>query len=62
MTVGMPWKHYTPHAELAFKSIEEIRRDVNYGRLLRDDQAAAEIHLAAGFAVPLIPQYDRPLP
>jgi ubiquinol-cytochrome c reductase cytochrome b/c1 subunit len=27
--------HYTPHADLAFKSIEEIMRDVNYGWLLR---------------------------
>jgi ubiquinol-cytochrome c reductase cytochrome b/c1 subunit len=27
--------HYTPHAELAFNSVESIMRDVNYGRLLR---------------------------
>jgi ubiquinol-cytochrome c reductase cytochrome b/c1 subunit len=27
--------HYTPHAELAFKSVELIMRDVNYGWLLR---------------------------
>ena len=27
--------HYTPHVDLAFKSIETIMRDVNYGWLLR---------------------------
>jgi ubiquinol-cytochrome c reductase cytochrome b/c1 subunit len=27
--------HYTPHADLAFKSVEAIMRDVNYGWLLR---------------------------
>src|SRR3977135_2240482 len=27
--------HYTPHADLAFDSIERIMRDVNYGWLLR---------------------------
>ena len=27
--------HYTPHVDLAFKSVESIMRDVNYGRLLR---------------------------
>ena len=27
--------HYTPHADLAFKSVEIIMRDVNYGWLLR---------------------------
>src|ERR1700726_3332491 len=27
--------HYTPHADLAFKSVESIVRDVNYGWLLR---------------------------
>lgn len=27
--------HYTPHADLAFKSVEGIVRDVNYGWLLR---------------------------
>jgi ubiquinol-cytochrome c reductase cytochrome b/c1 subunit len=27
--------HYTPHADLAFKSVEGIMRDVNYGWLLR---------------------------
>jgi ubiquinol-cytochrome c reductase cytochrome b/c1 subunit len=27
--------HYTPHADLAFKSIEQIMRDVDYGWLLR---------------------------
>ena len=27
--------HYTPHVDLAFKSVEHIMRDVNYGWLLR---------------------------
>src|SRR3977135_1332121 len=27
--------HYTPHADLAFDSVERIMRDVNYGWLLR---------------------------
>ena len=27
--------HYTPHADLAFLSVEHIMRDVNYGWLLR---------------------------
>src|SRR5215468_9763853 len=27
--------HYTPHADLAFRSVEQIMRDVNYGWLLR---------------------------
>src|ERR1043165_870937 len=27
--------HYTPHVDLAFKSVEGITRDVNYGWLLR---------------------------
>jgi ubiquinol-cytochrome c reductase cytochrome b/c1 subunit len=27
--------HYTPHADLAFRSVEHIMRDVNYGWLLR---------------------------
>ena len=27
--------HYTPHADLAFNSVEQIMRDVNYGWLLR---------------------------
>ena len=27
--------HYTPHAELAFNSVERIMRDVNYGWLIR---------------------------
>ena len=31
--------HYTPHADLAFKSIELIVRDVNYGWLLRNMHA-----------------------
>ena len=32
--------HYTPHADLAFKSIESIVRDVNYGWLLRNMHAS----------------------
>ena len=31
--------HYTPHADLAFKSVESIVRDVNYGWLLRNMHA-----------------------
>ena len=31
--------HYTPHADLAFKSVELIVRDVNYGWLLRNIHA-----------------------
>jgi len=31
--------HYTPHADLAFKSVELIVRDVNYGWLLRNMHA-----------------------
>src|SRR5260370_7322185 len=27
--------HFTPHADLAFKSVELIMRDVNYGWLMR---------------------------
>lgn len=27
--------HYTPHVDLAFSSVIHIRRDVNYGWLLR---------------------------
>ena len=27
--------HYTPHVDIAFKSVEDIMRDVNYGWLLR---------------------------
>ena len=27
--------HYTPHVDLAFNSVEDIMRDVNYGWLLR---------------------------
>ncbi len=27
--------HYTPHASMAFNSVEHIMRDVNYGWLLR---------------------------
>jgi ubiquinol-cytochrome c reductase cytochrome b/c1 subunit len=27
--------HYTPHVDMAFKSVEGIMRDVNYGWLLR---------------------------
>jgi ubiquinol-cytochrome c reductase cytochrome b/c1 subunit len=32
--------HYTPHADMAFKSVELIVRDVNYGWLLRNMHAA----------------------
>jgi len=32
--------HYTPNADLAFKSVESIVRDVNYGWLLRNMHAA----------------------
>src|SRR5437868_3741619 len=32
--------HYTPHADLAFKSVESIVRDVNYGWLLRNMHAS----------------------
>ena len=27
--------HYTPHADMAFDSVEHIMRDVNYGWLMR---------------------------
>ncbi len=27
--------HYTPHADMAFNSVEHIRRDVNWGRLIQ---------------------------
>ena len=32
--------HYTPHADLAFKSVELLVRDVNYGWLLRNIHAS----------------------
>src|SRR5712691_10003600 len=32
--------HYTPEATMAFKSVESIVRDVNYGWLLRNSHAA----------------------
>ena len=32
--------HYTPNADLAFKSVESIVRDVNYGWLLRNMHAS----------------------
>ena len=32
--------HYTPHADLAFRSVESIMRDVNYGWLMRNMHAA----------------------
>jgi ubiquinol-cytochrome c reductase cytochrome b/c1 subunit len=32
--------HYTPHADLAFRSVELIVRDVNFGWLLRNTHAA----------------------
>src|SRR3569832_640905 len=31
--------HYTPHADLAFRSVELLVRDVNYGWLLRNMHA-----------------------
>jgi len=31
--------HYTPHVDMAFKSVESIVRDVNYGWLLRNMHA-----------------------
>ena len=48
--------HYTPHVDLAFKSVEAIMRDVNYGWLLRYVHAngasmfflAAYIHMFRG--------------
>jgi ubiquinol-cytochrome c reductase cytochrome b/c1 subunit len=48
--------HYTPHAELAFRSVESIVRDVNYGWLLRNMHAtgasmfflAVYIHMLRG--------------
>src|SRR3981081_2271533 len=32
--------HYTPHADMAFRSVESIVRDVNFGWLLRNTHAA----------------------
>jgi ubiquinol-cytochrome c reductase cytochrome b/c1 subunit len=48
--------HYTPHVDMAFKSVESIMRDVNYGWLLRYVHAngasmffaAAYIHMFRG--------------
>ena len=48
--------HYTPHATLAFDSVEHIMRDVNYGWLLRYLHSngasmfflAAYVHMARG--------------
>ena len=48
--------HYIPHAEMAFDSVEKIRRDVNYGWLIRNVHAvgasmfffAVYIHMARG--------------
>src|SRR6188768_4014307 len=48
--------HYTPHVDFAFKSVESIMRDVNYGWLLRYMHAngasmfflAVYIHIARG--------------
>ncbi|GGA45023.1 cytochrome b [Pelagibacterium lentulum] len=31
--------HYTPHVDLAFASVEHIRRDVNYGRIIQGTHA-----------------------
>src|SRR5260370_22111509 len=33
--------HFTPHADLAFQSLDQIIRDVNYGWLLRYMRATA---------------------
>jgi ubiquinol-cytochrome c reductase cytochrome b/c1 subunit len=48
--------HYIPHADMAFDSVEKIRRDVNYGWLIRNVHAvgasmfffAVYIHMARG--------------
>jgi ubiquinol-cytochrome c reductase cytochrome b/c1 subunit len=48
--------HYIPHAEMAFDSVEKIRRDVNYGWLIRNVHAvgasmfffAVYVHMARG--------------
>src|SRR5688572_3079810 len=31
--------HYTPHVDLAFNSVEHMRRDVNYGRIIQATHA-----------------------
>jgi ubiquinol-cytochrome c reductase cytochrome b/c1 subunit len=49
--------HYTPHADMAFNSVEHIMRDVNYGWMLRYLHAngasmffiAVYIHMFRGF-------------
>src|SRR5512135_2055142 len=49
--------HYTPHADMAFNSVESIMRDVNYGWLLRYLHSsgasmffiAVYIHMLRGF-------------
>jgi len=48
--------HYTPHVDMAFDSVEHIRRDVNYGNILQKWHAvggsfffiAVYIHIARG--------------
>ena len=48
--------HYTPNVELAFASVEQIRRDVNYGRIIQGTHAvgasmfffAAYVHIFRG--------------
>jgi ubiquinol-cytochrome c reductase cytochrome b/c1 subunit len=48
--------HYIPHADMAFDSVERIRRDINYGWLIRNVHAvgasmfflAVYIHMARG--------------
>ena len=48
--------HYVPHADMAFDSVEKIRRDVNYGWLIRNVHAvgasmfffAVYVHMARG--------------
>src|SRR3977135_3505317 len=42
--------HYTPEATMAFKSVESIVRDVNYGWLLRNMHASgASMFFLAGY-------------
>src|SRR6202008_492327 len=42
--------HYTPHADMAFNSVEHIMRDVNYGWLIRYLHSnGASMFFVAGF-------------
>ena len=45
--------HYTPHADMAFKSVELIVRDVNYGWLLRYGHANGFLFLGRGAQYPI---------